>query len=136
MIIQDQVLNKVGIPLLKRLMHVSSTAQKLTASNISNVSVPGYKSQSLDFKREMQAALKKKKVDLAVTHERHMPPAGKPKGIKVISSVDGDNSSGVNSVDIDKEMTALAENQIIYSYGSKMLMRKFNGLKKVIRGNQ
>jgi flagellar basal-body rod protein FlgB len=136
MIIQDQVLNKVGIPLLKRLMHVTSTAQKLTASNISNVSVPGYKSQSLNFKEEMQAALKKKKVDLAVTHERHMPPVGRPKGIKIISGVEGDNSSGVNSVDIDKEMAALAENQIIYSYGSKMLMRKFNGLKKVIRGKQ
>ena len=134
MIIKDQIINKAGIPLLKKLMHVTSASQKLTASNISNVSVPGYQAKSIDFKEEMRAAMGKKKVEMAVTHERHMPPVGKPRGIKIIANRDNNNASGVNNVDIDKEMAALAENQIIYSYGSKMLMKKFNGLRTVIRG--
>jgi flagellar basal-body rod protein FlgB len=136
MIIKDQVINKVGIPLLKQLLQVTSASQKLTASNISNVSVPGYQSKSIDFKNEMQAALKKNGIELTVTNERHLPPAGTPKGIKVMTNMDETNSSGVNNVDIDKEMAELAENQILYSYGTKMITRKFNSLKIVIRGKR
>jgi flagellar basal-body rod protein FlgB len=134
MIINDQVINKVGIPTLKRLMNVVATSQKLTASNIANVSVPDYQSKSIDFKAEMETALKKKKIELQVTNERHLPPAGKPQGIKIIKDLDDSNASGLNNVDIDKETATVAENQILYAYGSKMLMRKFNTLKTVIRG--
>ena len=54
MIIKDQVIDKVGIPLYKRLLHVTSASQKLTASNIANVSTPGYRGQAVDFKKEME----------------------------------------------------------------------------------
>lgn len=134
MIIKDQIINKVGVPLYSKLLHITSTAQKLTASNISNVSTPGYQSKSLDFKAEMAAALRNKKVILERTNNRHIPPVGRPKSIKVINNRDNSNSSGVNNVDIDKEMASLAQNQILYSFGTKMLMRKFNALKGVIRG--
>jgi len=136
MIIKDQVINKAGIPLLKQLLHVTSASQKLTASNISNVSVPGYQSKSIDFKNEMQAALKKKNIELVVTNERHMPPANRPKGVKVLADMDDSNASGVNNVDIDREMADLSENQILYSYGARMITRNFNNLKAVIRGKR
>lgn len=136
MIIQDQILNKAGVPLYKRLMHVTSTSQKLTAANISNVSVPGYQSKSVNFQDEMKKAVGKRKIQLEVTNERHLPPLGKPNDIKVITNVDDDNASGVNNVNIDQEMASLAENQIMYSYGAKMLVRKFNNLKAVIRGKR
>lgn len=136
MIIQDQVMNKSGVPLYKRLLHVTSTSQKLTAANISNVSVPDYQSKSIDFRDEMKKAMGKEKVALQVTNTRHLPALGKPQGIKVITNTDNDNASGVNNVNVDKEMATLAENQILYSYGTKMLIRKFNNLKAVIRGKR
>jgi len=136
MIIQDQVINKTGIPLLKKLMNVTSASQKLTAANIANVSVPGYQSQSLDFKKEMAEAVGKEKIKLEVTNERHMNPSGGPNAIKIIDDAEETNSSGLNNVDVDKEMANLAENQILYSYGSKMLTRNFNTLKSVIRGKR
>ena len=136
MIIKDQVIDKVGIPLYKRLLHVTSASQKLTASNIANVSTPGYRGQAVDFKKEMEAAVSKKKIAVEITDRRHISPTGNPKSIKVIERVAGDNSSGVNNVDIDEEMATLAENQILYSYGANMLMRKFNSLKTVIRGRR
>ena len=136
MIIKDQILNKSGIPLYKKLLRVTSSSQKLTASNIANVSTPGYQSKSIDFKREMQAALKKEKITLEVTNERHIPPVGRPRTTKVITNIGSSNESGVNNVDIDKEMAALSENQILYSFGAKMLTRKFNSIKTVIRGRR
>lgn len=134
MIIRDQVINKIGIPLLKNLMHVTSTSQKLTAANIANVSVPGYQSKSLDFQSEMKKAMGKQKIKLEITNARHMPPANRPEAVKVITNTDNTNSSGINNIDIDKEMATVAENQILYSYGSRMLAKKFGALKSVIRG--
>jgi len=134
MIIKDQVINKVGIPLLKNLMHVTSTSQKLTAANVANVATPGYKSKSLDFQAEMKKAMGKQKIKLETTDARHMPPANTPKAIEIVKEPDDINSSGINNVDVDKEMATVAENQILYSYGSRMLAGKFNTLKSVIRG--
>jgi len=136
MIIKDQVIDKVGIPLYKRLLHLTSASQKLTAANIANVSTPGYRGKSIDFKKEMEAALSKKKVGIEVTDKRHISPVGRPKSVMLIEATGADNSSGVNNIDIDQEMAALAENQILYSYGANMLMRQFNALKTVIRGRR
>lgn len=116
-------------------MHVTSTSQKLTAANVANIAVPGYQSKSIDFREEMQKALGKEKLQLETTNERHMPPSNTPQSIEVIADVSDTNTSGVNNVDIDKEMATLAENQILYSFGSRMLSRKFNMLKTVIKGN-
>jgi flagellar basal-body rod protein FlgB len=136
MIIKDQIINKTGIPLYKDLLRITSSTQKLTSANIANVSTPGFQAKSVDFKKEMQAALKKKKINLEVTNPRHIPPVGKPKSIKIITDTENSNASGVNNVDIDKEMAQLAENQILYSYGSRMMAKQFNTLRGVIRGRR
>ncbi|MCD6161887.1 MAG: flagellar basal body rod protein FlgB [candidate division Zixibacteria bacterium] len=134
MIIKDQILNKSGVPLFKNLLRVVSSSQKLTAANVANVSLPGYQSKSIDFKQEMAKAVRKQKITLNVTNERHIPPPGRMRSIKVIKNIDDTNESGVNNVDIDKEMARLAENQILYTYGTKALAKKFYTLKTVIRG--
>lgn len=136
MIIKSQVIDKVGIPLFKKFLHVTSAAQKLTAANIANVSTPGYRSKAIDFKKEMQSALNKSRMSLQVTNKHHIPPADRPKSIKAITDRNNSNKSGLNNVDIDKEMASLAENQILYVFGTKMLTRKFNALKTVIRGRR
>jgi len=136
MIIKDQILNKAGIPLYSKMLHLTSASQKLTASNVANVATPGYQSKSINFQREMQAAMGKKKINLAVSDPRHIPPANKTHSAKVISNDSDDDISGVNNVDINKEMSTLVENQLLYNYGAKMLMRKFSSLKTVIRGRR
>lgn len=136
MIIKSQVIDKVGIPLFKKFLHVTSTAQKLTATNIANVSTPGYHSKSIDFKKEMQSVLKNQKVSLNVTNKLHIPTPVRPEKIKVITDRDNSNRSGLNNVDIEREMASLAENKILYTFGTKMLTRKFNALKTVIRGKR
>jgi len=134
MIIQKQVIEKSGIPLFKKLLHVAAASQKLTANNVANVSTPGFQSQSLDFKKERQKALHKERVPIQVTNPAHIPSVNKPQSLKVIVDESESNASGVNNVDIDKEMGSLAENQILFTFGAKMAMQKFTALKNVIRG--
>ncbi|NLI15360.1 MAG: flagellar basal body rod protein FlgB [candidate division Zixibacteria bacterium] len=134
MIIQKQVIEKSGIPLFKKLLHVATVSQKLTANNVANVSTPGYQSQSIDFKKEMQKALHKERVPLSVTNPGHIPSTKKPAEVEIYTDESESNASGVNNVDIDKEMGSLAENQILFTFGAKMAMQKFTALKNVIRG--
>lgn len=136
MILKSQLIDKAGIPFFKKFLHVTSAAQKLTAANIANVSTPGYRSKSINFKKEMLSALRKQKISLNVTSDRHIPTLGRPNKIKVITDKDNSNKSGLNNVDIEKEVSSLAENQILYTFGTKMLTRKFNTLKMVIRGRR
>jgi flagellar basal-body rod protein FlgB len=65
MIIQKQVIEKSGIPLFKKLLHVATVSQKLTANNVANVSTPGYQSQSIDFKKRCKKLFIKKESRLA-----------------------------------------------------------------------
>jgi flagellar basal body rod protein FlgB len=45
-----------------------------------------------------------------------------------------DGASGINDVDIEKQMTDLAENQMIYDFGARRLARTFGLLRMAIRG--
>ena len=134
MIIQKQIIEKSGIPVFKKLLHVASSSQKLVADNVAHVSTPGYQSKSLNFNSEMQAALGKQKLGIQTTNVNHIPSTNSPKQVKVITNEDETKNSGINNVDIDKEMGTLAENQIIFNFGAKIIIQKFNALKTVIRG--
>jgi flagellar basal body rod protein FlgB len=46
----------------------------------------------------------------------------------------GLNDTGLNNVDIDREMTDLAENHLFFNAGARLLAGTFNGLKKSISG--
>ena len=44
------------------------------------------------------------------------------------------NDSGVNNVDIDKEMAELAENHLFFNVGVRLLAGGFSSLRKSITG--
>jgi len=118
-----------------KLLDLASAKNNLIASNIANVETPGYKKRTIDFDGELRKSMEETKIRPALTHERHIPLTNAPEGpLKVIQINEQVNSTGVNSVDIDQEMAELAQNQIIYQFGAKMLDKKFNSLHDVIRG--
>jgi flagellar basal-body rod protein FlgB len=134
MIFNGNIFDKSGIPLYQRLLKVASSAQKATASNIANVATPGYAPQSVNFKDEMANALKAQGSSVpATTNPRHI--SGRPANIIRIKDIgDGDNASGINDVDIETEMSDLAENQMMYEFGAKRLARTFAMLHEAIKG--
>ena len=118
-----------------KLLDLSSLKNKVTAANIANVETPNYERQTFDFDSELKKSMEEPRIKPVETHPRHIPLSNSnanPPNIKSIKS--SVNSTGVNSVDIDREMAELAQNQITYQYGSKMLSKKFNGLRDAIKG--
>ena len=135
MLINNKLFAKTGIPLYGRMAKVASAAQKATASNIANVATPGYKAKSVDFKSEMKKFLSNKlTVSPTTTDSKHIPVGTPKNGVRVAEIRGIEENSGLNNVDIEKEMMNLSENQLIYEFSAKKLARTFGVLRAAIRG--
>jgi flagellar basal-body rod protein FlgB len=100
---------------------------KAIAQNIANVSTPEYKRQEVSFEKELREALKMESKG-AVTNDRHFEISKKARLKKVraynYEPYDPSNSSGINNVDIDIENAKMAENQILYNFGTRFASMK------------
>ena len=126
------------IMLLQKSLDFRTQRHNVLASNIANVETPGYKAKDLIFENALGAALKAHVPGpLTVTHRNHMDGRDQtplemvqPETIRTgnpVSTLDG------NSVDMEREMAKLAENQIAYQVLAQMISKKFAGLRAVIR---
>lgn len=114
---------------------------KVIASNIANVATPGYKAQRISFEEELAAVRDEHFIQGARTDERHFALGRLAVGEATPRVVEADQGastdavrSGVNDVDIDREMGELAENQLRYRFAARMLADTFKGIQKSIRG--
>lgn len=131
------IFRKTDIPLLHKGLKAYSMRQKSIADNIANVDTPNFKRSEVNFEEELKEALAEKKVKGYVTNEKHFQ-FGRRKIEKVkpeyVVPDDPSLASGVNNVNIDKEMAELAKNQINYQSASTLMKNIFNRLKSAIRG--
>ncbi|WP_217585613.1 flagellar basal body rod protein FlgB [Lentibacillus saliphilus] len=122
---------------LEQSLDYAAVKNKTIANNIANVDTPNYKSQNVRFKDEldrfMGSSIKAKQ-----THPRHLSFESqldqKPYDIYTNPSTLYNHNG--NNVDIDKEMSELAKNQIYYQAAVDRLNGKFGSLQTVIRGGR
>ncbi len=126
------IFNKMGVPAFRKYLDLASYRHKLVSSNVANVSTPGYRSKDIDFQQEfLKVTGKTNHLEGVVTDPGHIPLGThqkRPPKVSQESVPDGQ----MNSVNIDKEMSTLAQNELLYTIGAKLLQRKFEGLKTVI----
>ena len=119
----NHIFESTGLEALSKAMSLREKAHEYIAANIANIDTPAYKARHLDFEHELQEALGESKeyhVRLVRTNLRHFPQReigfDKVEGKVLLDEVPLRNDG--NSVDIDKEMAMLAENQLLHdSYG-------------------
>ena len=95
----------------------------LITSNIANLDTPGYRVKDIDFRDALKDALEGESADLLRTNPRHFD--------SVVSHSTPSSSSAV-SVNIDEEMSKLAENNLRYRATVEVLLRKLSKLKLAI----
>ncbi|MCP3677285.1 MAG: flagellar basal body rod protein FlgB [Deltaproteobacteria bacterium] len=119
---------------LERSLELVSLRHNLVASNIANEETPGYKAQEVDFYQEMKKQTGEGGLQLAVTKKSHLsagPSAA--SGAEVFTPSDSEPSLDGNSVTLEKEMTKVAENTMIYNATITLLNRKFAMLRDAIK---
>lgn len=118
---------------LEKSISIAQKRNTVISSNISNLDTSGYKSKDIDFKSELAAALEtNRKMDLVKTDPRHINL--KMNSDQMIASFEEQGEwNGYNWVNIDREMTKLTENNLMYRTAVEVLLRKMALLKEVIK---
>jgi flagellar basal-body rod protein FlgB len=118
---------------LEKAISVAQQRNAYITSNISNIDTPGYKAKDINFKSELASALETNRtVDLEKTDPRHIRM--KNSGRQIIEPFEEQSEwNGYNWVNIDKEMTKLTENNLMYRSAVEVLLRKISLLKEVIK---
>ena len=135
MLINNSIFDKMSVPFYQKVLDVSSKSQKSTASNIANVNTPGYDAKEINFVDEMKRQISAQNGSQMVnTDSRHIPGKIPDRVARMKDASTDDDASGVNNVDIEKEMGDLAKNQMLYELGTKKLAKTFASLRMAIRG--
>jgi flagellar basal-body rod protein FlgB len=128
--------NKI-FTLLQKTLDFRTQRQDLLASNIANKDTPGYKAEDLVFERSLEKAMYADVPGpLKTTNEKHFdgrntPPLELVKGQRIHSASPFPDFDG-NTVDLDREMAKMAENQLMYNASIRMLTHQFRMLKTAI----
>lgn len=126
--------------LMQKALSLRAYRQELLASNIANADTPYYKARDLDFRAALDNAVQGRKtslggLELARTANAHM--AGDNSGLlggdvkyrsEYQSAVDG------NTVNMDIERSAFAENAVQLEALLTFTQHKFRGLTQAIQG--
>lgn len=111
--------------ILSELVSFRSERHKVVVSNVANIDTPDYAPKDLSFKSVMDAA--NFMLDLARTHERHLPGVEQGGQFVRYRVTEGE------AVSLDREMVNLAENHLKYTADVELLARKFRGISTVLR---
>ncbi|KAB2337503.1 flagellar basal body rod protein FlgB [Cytobacillus depressus] len=124
------------ITTLENGLNYSSLKQKVISQNIANEATPGYKAKDVSFKDSLHEAVEQS-IHANRTDYRHYNFKERQTisaGIVTRKNVSYNHNG--NSVDMDKEMTDLAGNQIYYNALIERVSGKFSSLQTVIRGGK
>ncbi|MGD8970495.1 MAG: flagellar basal body rod protein FlgB [Desulfobacterales bacterium] len=127
-----------SIELLSRALDVRSSSHNVIVSNIANADTPNYKAFHVEVEKEMEKfTANPGRLQMRRTQPAHMPVAAvsEVRGTTRVShtpqfSLRGDG----NTVDIDRSMADLAENNLLYNAAAQIIQQKFQALKSAILG--
>lgn len=122
-----------SITSLERGLDYAALKQKTIADNIANVDTPNYKAKEVDFKKIMEES--QSDFQNTKTDHRHFDFSTQSSG-PVISARNTSYNENGNSVDLDAEMSKMAQNQIYYNALTDRLNSKYSSLTNLIKGGR
>lgn len=119
-----------GIKNLEKFIDYCSVKNKVISKNIANIGTENYKRQDVNFKEVLNSV-----GEMKATNSKHLKlPEISQDNFEISKDKSLDNTSGINNVDIDKEMSELAANSIQFRFASRKIGDYYRGLQNVIKG--
>ncbi len=134
--LKDLLLKKSIIPLLTKGLDVYALRQKVIANNIANVNTPNYQRKEVLFEEKLQSAIDRT-IQGTLTDKKHIPLGNatmEDVQPELLVDTSTDKPSGVNNVDIEKEIVEEVKNEIRYLYAVRLLNRSFADIRASIKG--
>ena len=123
-----------GTHLYERALDVRSGIHETIASNMANEETPGYKARQLPFRETFSAMLQGKgQLGQTVTHHRHLGGISDQNTI-FHQTIKKDAGAGIdeNTVNLEQEMTLMAENTLLYMAVNQFLDGRFDSWGRAI----
>lgn len=123
------------LAVLKRALASYSLRHRVVADNLSNINTPGYRAQQVDFETALADASRPLTLKGFVTERGHLPlgvPAGPVPA--EIAPLGEEFDNGINDVNVDREMGELVKNDLAYRLSTRLLARRYQGLRTAITG--
>ena len=110
--------------------------QELVGRNLSNVDTPGYQALAVNFESALERAQNRlQPVNLQTTHLAHLAaPARQSELTQVGQRVGGSQRADGNNVDVDLELSQMAETGIRYQALTQLISKKLLLLKSIATG--
>ena len=111
--------------------------QQVIASNIANADTPNYKARDVDFREALKGAMAGKSGNLALnaTSARHLADAGaSPLEANLKFRNDQQGAVDGNTVNMDVERSAFAENAVQYQASVTFINGLITGMQRAIQG--
>ncbi len=124
----------------RKALDLRSRRHRLIVSNLANADTPGYKAFDIEVEKALQTTSATAKDILLRTDPRHLPSRqfsariAQPHQVLIDEQVTlrGDG----NTVNMEREMTNLASNSLMYKATAQILSKKLQLLKNVIQGGK
>lgn len=112
------------IGVLERSLDIRTPRHRVLSSNIANSETPDYEAKDIPFQRILERSMNQYSISpLTRTHPKHLPE-------EMITDMEVETVPG--GVNIDQEMTKLAENNLRFQAEVQALLKKFEALKFTI----
>lgn len=125
------------IQLTSKVLDFRLLRQNVVMSNLANIKTPDYKARRLEFEKDLQASLDlDAKGKMTRTTEKHLPVVFNAESFSPDLEKDIIKPRiihGEDNVDMDKEMSHMAKNTLMYNALTTVLNRNFQGLTAIIQ---
>src|SRR3569832_1039732 len=122
------------VGLLSEALDLRSERHRAIAANIANQDTPGYQATEVNFKEALSTASGSLPIALHRTDPAHLSPTGNGPAAShaTVSSGPSHRLDG-NTVNAEKEKAKLAENTLLYTASTQMIISKFRAIQSAIK---
>ncbi|MFH1490756.1 MAG: flagellar basal body rod protein FlgB [Pseudomonadota bacterium] len=124
---------------LSRALGYRSTNHSVISSNLANIDTPGYQPKDLVFNQELQKAVERRAIAPVKTNPKHfshftgtMGNNGPSYSVTTRRAV----NTKTNQFNIDKEMSKMVQNNLLFEASAKLLTQKFDALRTAIESGR
>lgn len=123
-----------GTKLYEQSLDIRGSIHETVAANVANEETPGYRAMRLPFQKALQSAVQGNgPLQPMQTHSHHLPVTheGDRAFLSVTMPLDG-GAGDANTVNLEEELTLMAENNLMYMAVSQFLAGRFKGWRGAI----
>lgn len=128
-------LNGPVLNVLQKGLEASSLRQQVLSDNVANIDTPNFKRSDVDFQAVLGAALGEKSETLAlkISSPKHIPGHALGGGSVIVTDQTTSMRNDGNNVDVDHEMSNVAENGLYYNSLTRAITSQLGLLRMVIK---